>query len=404
MDIRLSQERQGPLKGIRVIDITAQIAGPLCSQQLGDLGAEVIKIEPLHGEIARWMAPPQKAGLTGYFCQMNRNKRSLAIDLKSADGLEVLKKLAADADVLLENFRGGVPDRLGFGYQALKAINPRLIYASVTGFGSTGPYSHKPCQDMLAQGLTGMAFIQGKRHGGKPQLIQSAIVDKTTAATTTGAILAALYARDGLNGTGLGQKVDVPMIDAYAAVSLPDMIPVDSFLPSELPDPEPLAVLRVYPTTDGYIVGIALQDNHFQAFCEALNCEQLLDNPAFNSMGARVSDFDPWLEAMAEVIAQFSTEEVLARLDKAGVPFGPVKTIREFAEDPQAQHNGTVFDAEHPEIGSMRYVRYPGHLSDTPPALYLHPPRLGEHNEEILREAGYDDAGIERLKNAGVVS
>lgn len=404
MDIRLSEDVQGPLKGLKVIDITAQVTGPLCSQQLGDLGAEVIKIEPLHGEIARWMAPPQKAGLTGYYCQMNRNKRSLAIDLKSPEGLEALIKLATQADVLVENFRGGVPDRLGFGYEALKAINPKLVYVSITGFGSTGPYSHRPCQDMLAQGLTGMAYIQGKRHGGKPQLIQSAIVDKTTAATATGAVLAALYARDSPNGTGLGQRVDVPMIDAYAAVSLPDTICVDSFIPSDLPDPEPIAVLRVYDTADGYIVGMALQDDHFQAFCEALECTELLDIPAFSSMGARVNDFDPWLDAMAEVIKRFTTDEILSRLEKRGVPFGPVKTVREFAEDPQAKHNGTIFDAEHPEAGTMRYVRYPGHLSATPAALYRHPPRLGEHNQEILTEAGYSNAEIDQLKEKGVIA
>lgn len=403
MDIQLSGDSQGPLKGIRVIDITAQITGPLCSQQLGDLGADVIKVEPLHGEIARWMAPPQKAGLTGYYCQMNRNKRSLAIDLKSAEGLEIIKKLAGEADVLVENFRSGVTDRLGFGYEVLKALNPKLIYVAITGFGNSGPYSHKPCQDMLAQGLSGMTYIQGRRHGGKPQLIQSAIVDKTTAATATGAVLAALYARDGLNGTGEGQRVDVPMMDSFAAVSMPDMIPVDSFIPSELPDPEPLALLRAYETQDGFIVGMAFQDDHFQAFCDVMECPELMEDPAMNNMGARMADFDTWLDAIAEVIKRFTTDEALDRLDRAGVPFGPVKTIREFQNDPQVQHNGTIFDAEHPEAGTMRYVRYPGRLSETPAALYQHPPRLGEHSSQILSELGYEDADVKALLDKGVI-
>jgi crotonobetainyl-CoA:carnitine CoA-transferase CaiB-like acyl-CoA transferase len=397
MDIELSGSPQGPLTGIRVIDITSMITGPLCAQQLGDLGADVIKIEPTYGEISRWMAPPQKAGLTGFYTQMNRNKRSLALDLKSPEGITIIKKLAESADILVENFRGGVVDRLGIGCDALRALNDRLIYVSITGFGPTGPYADRPAYDPIAQGLVGMMPIQGKPFGGKPQLIQSAIVDKTTATTAAGAALAALYARDRPGGTGKGQRVDVPMIDAWAANSLADMIPVDSFMPNDMQDPAPLAVLRTFETTDGYVVGMALQDNHFQALCHALECTELLDRPGMRNVGERVNDFGPWLDAIGEVMKRFSTADLLSRLDAAGVPFGPVKTIREFAEDPQAKHNRTIFDAEHPEAGTLRYVRYPGHLSATPACLHRHPPRLGEHSWEVLREAGYSDVAIERL-------
>ena len=402
MDVNLSGSPDGPLKGIRVIDITSMITGPLCAQQLGDLGADVIKIEPTHGEISRWMAPPQKAGLTGYYTQMNRNKRSLALDLKSPEGITIIKKLAQSADIL-ENFRGGVCDRLGIGYDALRALNDRLIYVSITGFGPTGPYADRPAYDPIAQGLVGMMPIQGKPFGGKPQLIQSAIVDKTTATTAAGVALAALYARDRPGGTGKGQRVDVPMIDAWAANSLADMMPVDSFMPNDMQDPAPLAVLRTFETADGFVVGMALQDNHFQGLCQSLECPELLERPGMRTMGERVNDFGPWLDAIGEVMQRFSTRELLARLNAAGVPFGPVKTIREFAEDPQARHNRTIFDAEHPEAGTMRYVRYPGHLSETPACLHRHPPRLGEHSAEVLREAGYSDAAIERLIEDKVV-
>ena len=403
MDVRLSQSPQGPLKGIRVIDITAMITGPMCSQQLGDLGADVIKIEPVHGEVARWMAPPQKAGLTGFYSQLNRNKRSLAVDLKNPEGIAVIKKLAESADILVENFRGGVPDRLGIGYKDLRPLNERLIYVSITGFGPTGPYSDQPAYDPIAQGLVGMMHIQGKAFGGKPQLIQSAIVDKTTATTAASVALAALYARDGLNGTGRGQRVDVPMIDAYAANSLPDTLCVDSFMPNDMPDAEPLAVLRTYETTDGYVVGMALQDNHFKGLCEALECTELLEREGMRNVGERITDFAPWLDAIEAEIKKWPTDELLARFKAHGVPFGKVKTIREFAEDPQAKHNRTIFDAEHPEAGTMRYVRYPGHLSETPACLHRHPPVLGEHNNEILREAGYSDADIEQLCKDGVI-
>ncbi|WP_415358162.1 CaiB/BaiF CoA transferase family protein [Halioglobus sp. Uisw_031] len=401
--MQLSDLPQGPLRGIRVIDITSMITGPLCSQQLGDLGADVIKIEPTHGEVARWMAPPQKAGLTGFYTQMNRNKRSLTVDLKNPEGIAIIKKLVESADILVENFRGGVPDRLGIGYEDLRLINDKLIFVSITGFGPTGPYSHKPAYDPLAQGLVGMMHIQGMPFGGKPQLIQSAIVDKTTATTAAGVAIAALYARDRPGGTGKGQRVDVPMIDAWAANSLADMMPVDSFMPSDMQDPVPLAVLRTFETSDGFVVGMALQDNHFQNFCNALECTELLEREGMRNVGERISDFEPWLDAIGEVMKRFTTEDLLSKLDASGVPFGPVKTVREFAEDPQAKHNRTIFDVEHPEAGTLRYVRYPGHLSETPAAIYRHPPRLGEHTKEVLHEAGYSPTEIERFVQENIV-
>jgi crotonobetainyl-CoA:carnitine CoA-transferase CaiB-like acyl-CoA transferase len=403
LDVQLSDLPQGPLRGIRVIDITSMITGPLCSQQLGDLGADVIKIEPTHGEVARWMAPPQKAGLTGFYTQMNRNKRSLTVDLKNPEGIAIIKKLVESADILVENFRGGVPDRLGIGYEDLRLINDKLIFVSITGFGPTGPYSHKPAYDPLAQGLVGMMHIQGMPFGGKPQLIQSAIVDKTTATTAAGVAIAALYARDRPGGTGKGQRVDVPMIDAWAANSLADMMPVDSFMPNDMQDPVPLAVLRTFETSDGFVVGMALQDNHFQNFCNALECTELLEREGMRNVGERISDFEPWLDAIGEVMKRFTTEDLLSKLDASGVPFGPVKTVREFAEDPQAKHNRTIFDVEHPEAGTLRYVRYPGHLSETPAAIYRHPPRLGEHTKEVLHEAGYSPTEIERLVQGNIV-
>ncbi|MCP4468125.1 MAG: CoA transferase [Halieaceae bacterium] len=403
MDVKLSQRPTGPLKGIRVIDITSMITGPLCSQQLGDLGADVVKIEPLHGEVARWMTPPQKADLSGFYSQMNRNKRSLSVDMKNPAGIDIIRKLVQDADILVENFRSGVLERLGIGYQDLCKLNERLVFLSITGFGPTGPYAHKPAYDPIAQGLVGMMHIQGMPFGGKPQLIQSAIVDKTTATTAAGVAMAALYARDRPGGTGKGQRVDVPMIDAWAINSLPDMIPVDSFVPNDMQDPAPLAVLRTFETADGYVVGMALQDNHFEGLCNALECTELLAREGMRSVGERVNDFDPWLDAIGDVMKSFTTDDLLSRLDEAGVPFGPVKTIREFAEDPQARHNRTIFDADHPEAGTMRYVRYPGHLSETPAGLYRHPPRLGEHSAEVLREVGYSDEEIKRLLGNNVI-
>jgi len=385
------------LHGCRVLDLSQYLPGPYATRLLSDLGAEVVKVEPPGGDPCRDYLPLQ-------FRTENRNKRSLALDLKSPDGIDIIRKLAARADILVENFRGGVPDRLGIGYENLKALNERLIYVSITGFGPSGPYAKRPAYDPIAQGLVGMMHIQGKPFGGKPQLIQSAIVDKTTATTAVGVALAALYARDGVNGTGKGQRVDVPMIDAYAANSLPDMLSVDSFVPNDMPDAEPLAVLRTFATADGYVVGMALQDNHFQGLCKALECEELLQREGMRNVGERITDFKTWLDAIEVEIAKWPTDELLRRFDENGVPFGKVKTIREFAEDPQARHNRTIFDAEHAEAGTMRYVRYPGHLSATPACLYRHPPRLGEHNAEILAEAGYSAEEIDGLRARRIIA
>ena len=224
-----------------------------------------------------------------------------------------------------------------------------------------------------------------------------------TATTAAGVAIAALYARDRPGGTGKGQRVDVPMIDAWAANSLADMMPVDSFMPNDMQDPVPLAVLRTFETSDGFVVGMALQDNHFQNFCTALECTELLEREGMRNVGERISDFGPWLDAIGEVMKRFTTEDLLSKLDASGVPFGPVKTVREFAEDPQAKHNRTIFDVEHPEAGTLRYVRYPGHLSETPAAIYRHPPRLGEHTKEVLQEAGYSPTEIERFVQDNIV-
>ena len=360
MDINLGQDSQGPLRGIRVLDVTSMITGPLCSQMLGDLGAEVIKIEPTHGEVARWMMPPEKGGLTGFYCQMNRNKRSLALNLQTDEGVAILKRLAGEVDILVENFRAGVADRLGFGYDTLKPLNERLIYLSITGFCPTGPYSARPAYDPIAQGLVGMMHIQGKPFGEKPQLIQSAIVDKTTATTAAGIAMAALYARDGINGTGKGQRVDVPMIDAYAANSLPDMLPVDSFQPSELPDAEPLAVLRTFATQDGHVVGMALQDNHFQGLCKALECEELLDTPGMATLGERVQDFKPWLDAIEDVIDVMDFWKRFQPVVRGGAPpaFGPVTFLYTSRRESSREMVASPSEAACPvSVGSARLLR-----------------------------------------------
>lgn len=398
MDIAATGDTRGPCSGITVLEFSSMLAGPLCGQNLGDLGADVIKIESAGGDTARRMVPPWREGLTGFFAQLNRNKRSLVLDLKSDEGKAIVRQLVARADVVLENYRIGVMDRLGLGYDALREINPRLVYVAISGFGPDGPYANLPVYDLVIQGMSGMMWEQAVN--GEPRMFRSVMADKCVAITAASATLAALLARE---RHGVGQRVDVPMLDAYAQLTLPDLICTESFQPREDFESNMPDLYRTWKTADGFVVGITIEDHQFAGLCRGLECEHLLDDPRFQGVGARFAHYAALIEALQAEIVKWPTDEMIRRARANDAPFAPVLTVAEFLDDPQVAHNRTVFRANDPQGGEALYIRHPGHYAETPATLRRHPPRLGEHTDDILRELGYTDAQMQGLRERQVV-
>lgn len=399
MDVALGQPPRGPLAGIRVLDLSAVVSGPLCTQILGDLGAEVTKVEAPTGDTSRRLGPPFKGGFSGFFTHFNRNKRSLVVDLKSDAGGEVVRRLASRADVLIENFRPGVAERLGFGYEALSAANPKLVYVAISGFGPDGPYKDLPAYDTVIQGLSGFLPTQGS--DGSPKLVQCIVADKTTALTAAYAVLAALLARE--RGDGRGQRIDVPMLDAYAAFMLPDVLLGEAFVPTE---PVPLRlseIHRTWATADGWVVLLIIEDRQFQGLCRALRREDLIEDPRCANVVLRMIHARELFPLLEEELRKWPTAELIARCREQGAPIAPVNRVEDFLDDPQVRSNGTVFEAEDPEAGRLRMLRHPVRFERTPASLRHLPPRLGEQGDAILREAGYDDAEIARLREGGTI-
>ena len=390
----------GPCAGLRVLDFSTVVSGPMCSMILGDLGADVIKVETLRGDATRLMGPPfREGGLTPIFLHFNRNKRSIALDLKHADGRAAAQRLASDADVVVLNFRPGVAARLGIDYESLAAVNPKVVHVSISGFGPDGPYAALPAYDGIIQGLTGHMPVQGQQ--GAPALIRSLAADKASALTATYATLAALLARE--RHGGRGQKVEIPMLDAYAAFILPDAMLPMTFLDEDHRGMDLSAVHRAWPTADGHVVVMFVEDGQFDALCRVLEREELLTDPRFNTALARLINFTELIPLLEEALRRFPTATLVQRARALGAPLAPVHSVAEFFADAQVEHNQTVFETQHPDVGNVRYLRNPARMDETPPSLRRHAPRLGEHGDEILRQAGYTAEEIAALRRSGIL-
>jgi crotonobetainyl-CoA:carnitine CoA-transferase CaiB-like acyl-CoA transferase len=401
MEVRLGKDAKGPLAGMRVLDLSTVVSGPLCSQNLGDLGAEVTKVEAPAGDTSRRMGPPFTAGISPLFAHCNRNKRSIVIDLKNDEGRAVARRLASAADVLIENFRPGVAARLGLAYEDLERENPGLVYVSINGFGPSGPYRDHPAYDTVIQGLTGFLPIQGGT--GEPQLVRAIAADKSSALTATYAVLGALLARE--RGDGRGQHVEIPMLDAYAAFALPDTLAVRTFPDDDSPMPFDLSEIhRTWKTADGYVVMMVVEDRQFHAICRALGRDDLIDDPRCGNLVQRISNARELFALLEEEIAKWPTTELVERARQQGAPLAPVNDLDAFLADPQVQSNETVVETTHVEAGRMRLLRSPVRYARTPTSLRRLPPTHGEQTEEVLREAGYDEEAIRRLREASVVS
>ena len=400
MDVRLDGTPGGPCAGMKVLDFSTVVSGPLCSMILGDLGADVIKVEALRGDATRMMGPPfRPGGLTPIFAQFNRNKRSVALDLKREEGRAVAQRLARDADVVVQNFRPGVVERLGIDYASLSRDNPGLVYVSVNGFGPDGPYADQPAYDSVIQGYTGHMPIQGGRSAA-PMLVRSLAADKASGLTASYGALAALLARE-RNG-GRGQTVDVPMLDAYAAYMLPDALLDQTFLPADTFGLDFSMVHRTWATTDGHVVIMLVEDAQFQALCRVLERDDLATDPRYANFIGRIMNYQELTPVIEGELCKRSTAELVERAHQFRAPLAPVNSVQEFLADPQVAWNRTVFEADHAS-GPLRYLRNPVRLPETPPALYRHPPTLGEHTDEVLRAAGYGDEEIATMRSSAVV-
>ncbi|MAI80771.1 MAG: carnitine dehydratase [Deltaproteobacteria bacterium] len=389
---------EGALDGYRIIDMTQVISGPMATRVLADQGADVIKIEPPSGDILRHMGGP--GGMSPTFATINRSKRSVVLDLKKAEGLEVLHRMVRGADVFIQNSRPGIADRMGIGEAALRALNPRLIYVSISGFGDQGPFSHKRVYDPLIQGMTTLTEIQGGR-GERPRLIRVIVPDKVTALTAAQSMTAALLARE---RTGKGQHVRLSMLDAVLAFVWPEGMAYETFISPEGSKTPPVARRDlVYETLDGYVVVSTVAYREFEGFCRAAEKQTWLDDPRFSSTAALVANAAERLEMMAAVIRTRSTEHWLEVLDGEDVPCAPVLTRANVHLDPQVIANGILVESEHPVAGLMRQPRPAEEMDGTPSAIRGPAPMLGHDTRGVLLEEGFSSEEIDVLEKSGAL-
>src|SRR5580698_4201351 len=380
-----STNSKGPLSGYRIIDVTQMLSGPMATMMLGDQGADVIKIEPPGiGDLTRAMGA-NKRGIPPTFAVINRNKRSIAIDLKDHRGLAVLKHLIAGADVFVQNFRPGTADRMGIGEPEMRRIKPDLIYVSISGFGEQGPYVEKRVYDPVIQALSGLAAIQADYKTGRPQMMRLIIPDKVTALTAAQAITAAMLARE---RTGEGQHVKLAMLDAVIAFLWPEGMASHTFISSSAQPARATSRDLIFETADGFITTGANSNAEWQGLARALGRPEWIDDARFNTVVARIRNVGERLELTAEILRTRASAEWLSRLEAEDVPCAPVLSREEVLRDAQVAANELIVESEHPHAGAMRQPRPAARFEATPAGLHRPAPLLGEHTDEILRELG----------------
>lgn len=393
MQVDLGGEAKGPLAGVKVLDVSTIVSGPLCAQILGDLGADVVKVEPPTGDTARYLGAEGPPAMSGIFAQCNRNKRSVALDLKQEAGRDAWFELVKQADVVVENYRAGVADRIGIGFEASRAVNPGLIWVAISGFGPDGPYSDQPAYDMVIQGMSGFAKILGDDEN--PKLISNLVADKTSGLTACYSVTAALYARE-KNG-GRGQRIDIPMIDAFSS-----FVHCDGFAPQVWGGPPAdsalQAIYRAWKTADGHVSLLVIEDRHFEGFCKTIDREDLLDDERFSNLGLRIVNAAALFEIMEAEVPKFETATLVERAHRHGLPLGPINDVEAFLQDPQVVHDQIVLQLDDGDAGTMTLFGQAARFESTPASLRRSPPRLGADTEEVLAEAGLDTATIEKLR------
>ena len=391
----------GPLAGVRVIDLTRVIAGPYATMILADQGADVIKVEePGTGDHVRRLGH-RGGGIPATFLNNNRNKRSVSLDLKSPAGREVLLKLCETADVVVQNFRAGVVERLGIDEAAVRARAPNIIYVSVNGFGEAGPWRDKPAYDPIIQALTGLTSVQGGSDEARPRLVRTILPDKLTGVTAAQAISAALFARE---RTGQGQHVRLSMMDAVIAFLWSSDMGSQTFVDNPVSVQKAASFIDlIYETADGYMTAAVNSDKEWKALCRALEKPEWLDDPRFANPTAREAHIDDRLRLTQEVLKTRTTAEWLERMERENVPCGPVLHRKDVIHHPQVLASGILMESDHPEAGRLRQARNAARFSETPAELRRGAPMLGAHNDEVLAEAGYDAKEIDALRRQGVI-
>ncbi|MEW6669733.1 MAG: CoA transferase [Thermodesulfobacteriota bacterium] len=392
----------GPLKGVRVLDFTHVLGGPFTTMLLGDLGAEVVKIEPPgRGDSTRLSGPPFQKGESAYFMCVNRNKKSICVDLKKEEGRELIRRMVKHFDVVVESFRPRVMVKLGLHYEEMKKIKPDLIYASLSAFGSQGPYREKPGFEFIVQSLTGLVSVTTEP-GRPPSKIQIQVVDLCAGMFLTLAVLGALYHR---KGTGQGQKVEVSLLESTVAMlaNLAGIYFMTGKVPLGMRTRNPQVMpSQAFRTKDSY-VALVTQPQHWEKFCQALDKPEWINDPDLSSGAYRVAHYDE-VEALIEgVISTRSTGEWLERFEKYEIAAGPINTVEEFFQHPLVEALRLVHTVEHPRAGQVKLLRQPWNLTTTPGGVRLPPPVLGQHTFEVLAEMGLSHGQQESLKRKGVI-
>ncbi len=396
-----------PLAGLKVLELARVLAGPWAGQVFADLGAEVIKVESLAGDETRRWGPPSIDNGDGtrdaaYFHATNRGKRSIAIDFAKPEGQEIVRKLARHADVVIENFKVGGLKKFGLDYESLRAIHPAVIYCSITGFGQDGPYAPRPGYDFMIQGMGGIMDLTGPPDG-EPQKIGVAYADIFTGVYSVVAIQAALVHRE---RTGQGQHIDVALLDTQVAVLANQAMNylASGTSPRRLGNAHPNIVpYQVFAVADGHVVVAVGNDGQFRNLVTLLGAPELAENPLAATNEARVANREALVPQLARLIAKFSRDELLARLEKVNVPAGPINNVEQVFADPQVIHRAMLIELPHGGGGAVPSVRSPIRMSESPTVHARAAPMLGEHTAEVLAEVGYDADDVDRLAGAGVI-
>jgi crotonobetainyl-CoA:carnitine CoA-transferase CaiB-like acyl-CoA transferase len=403
MDRELDHCPPGPLKGVRVIDLTTVMFGPYCTQIMGEMGADVIKIESPEGDIGRQTGATRTKGMSAAYLMKGRNKRSVVLDLKQPAGLEVLQRLTQTADVFVHNMRPQAARKLGIDYGAVSTWKPNIVYAAATGFGEDGPYAERPAYDDLIQGMAGMAGLYGMA-AGEPRYAPTVMADKTSGLFLLYAISMALFHRE---RTGEGQQVQVPMFECMVSFLMNEHMQERTFEPAQAPAGYQRLLTphrKPYATADGYVCVMPYNNRHWQRFFELVGRPELVMDERFSQQSARSKHIDALYAIVAESMKAHPTAEWLKRLGEADIPCGPMNAPDDLFDDPHLQAVGMFPHIDHPTEGKLRHIKVPVKFSKTPGGLQRHAEALGASSAAMLRELGYTEAQVAEFAQKGVTS